>query len=176
MPKLFKVAVVILMLAFAVCTSANPSFCKCQHPETGKPDNGNTENCCFNGPDYGAHVTWSEEHNRCDCDDETLYNNRAIWAKCCVYENPLEVDMGYDCCPMDDVLSKRGSNVLDIRDEEEMEMVGRELGKGGGTGVLAAYLKADKNNRHSQARMANVLTSSYTILSLNSLSRGSQRM
>ena len=52
------------MANISFSTSANPSFRKCRHLD-GKPDNANTEACCYDGPDiYGAPVKFSVEHNR----------------------------------------------------------------------------------------------------------------
>lgn len=94
--------------------SANPSFCKCRDNGNDHPDNDATDFCCYDSFDYGCHVVWSIEHHRvchipaiilseihwhitqCDCADESLYNNRAIWDQCC-NRYYGDIDKGYDC-------------------------------------------------------------------------------
>ena len=95
-------------------TSMKPSFCKCCYPDSGKPDNDSTYNCCFQQNFSCSHVEWSNTHQRvCHIPviilsiknsltyisvwlpwQNAVYNNRAKLAQCC---GPDEPNIGYNC-------------------------------------------------------------------------------
>ncbi|KIM78389.1 hypothetical protein PILCRDRAFT_597002 [Piloderma croceum F 1598] len=91
MYKIFQITLVASI--FAASTLAK-SFCKCRNIQN-KPDDTGTYTCCVDetlSAEYN--LVWSVTHRRCDCPDDSLYNDQSVWAACC---NSVSPGDGHNC-------------------------------------------------------------------------------
>jgi len=83
MHNIFLVA--LLISSLFVSTVAGQSFCKCRKDNGETPDNDITESCCrvYRNSFTTCKLRYSKTHHRCDCDDNSLYNDQTLWKDCC---------------------------------------------------------------------------------------------